>query len=265
MTKQSPGPVKSAERTLAILDLLTRTEGALTFSELAAALGYPQSSLHGLLRTLDGGWVEFDPTTRRYALGIRAWEAGNAYLRAVDLAERARPHLTRIRDSLGETVQLAVLDGRYNVYVAKVDGVHALKLASEVGRRLEAHATGVGKVLLAGLPTEELERRFRGVELERFTPRTITDLPSLLRELDVTRHRGYAEDQDEYTIGVHCLAVPVLDHRGEVTAAISTSVPAVRFDADLRTVALSLLQEARRALSAELGYVTPEKLPQRAG
>lgn len=246
--------VKSAQRALRILELLTSQERGLTFGEIADALRYPRSSLHGLLWTMsDEGWLELDPATRRYSLGIRTWEAGNAYLRAVDLADRARPYMERVRDALEETVQLAVLDGRYNVYVAKVDGTQRLTLASAVGRRLEAHATGLGKVLLADLTPEELEERIGGVTLERFTANTITDPEELRRELALVRRRGYALDQEEYTAGVRCVAVGVRDHTGRVSAAMSVSVPTVRFNRRRQQEAIDLLTEAARDLSAALG------------
>lgn len=258
MSSEQPQPVKSAERALAILELLTREERALTFGEIADSLGYPRSSLHGLLRTLtDRGWAEFDSDTRRYALGIRTWEAGNVYLRAVDLADRARPYMQRVRDAVDETVQLAVLDGRYNVYVAKVDGTQRLVLASEVGRRLQAHATGLGKALLAGLTPEELRNRLGDQELERFTPHTVTDRSVLEQELAAVRREGYAEDHEEYTTGVRCVAVPVYDHSGRTAAAISVSVPLVRFDAQRHRRTVELLRGAAHDLSAALGYQTP--------
>lgn len=260
--QQSPGArgretqaVKSAERTLAILELLTREERALTFGYIADALGYPRSSLHGLLRTLtDRGWVEFDPGSRRYALGIRTWESGNAYLRAVNLADRARPYMERVRDALDESVQLAVLDGRYNVYIAKVEGTQRLVLASEVGRRLEAHATGLGKALLSGLTTEELRARLGGGGLERFTGQTVTDPRAIEAELAAVRRQGYAEDREEYTTGVRCAAVPVYDHTGRTAAAMSVSVPLARFDPARHDQTVELLRDAADDLSAALGY-----------
>ena len=247
--------VKSAERALAILGLLTRQERPLTFREIEDALRYPRSSLHGLLRTLvTNGWIELDESSRAFRLGIRAWEAGHAYLRATTLADQALPYMRRVRDLLDETVQLAVLDGRHNVYVAKVDGTQRLVLASEVGRRLEAHATGLGKALLAGLEPAEVERRLAGVALERFTPHTLTDLAALKEELRRTRQRGYALDNEEYTRGVQCIAVPVRDHTGKVVAAMSVSVPKVRFDVARRRRALPILLDAAGALSRALGY-----------
>ena len=251
----STAAVKSAKRTVDILALMTSRETRMTFTEISVALDLPRSSLHGLLTTLvESGWVAYDAGSRTYGLGIRTLEAGNAYLRTDDLPSRARPFMERIRDALDETVQLSVLDGRFNVYVAKFDGQQALVLASEVGRRLPAHATGVGKVLLASLDRATLDRLFSNVRLERFTKNTPTDRAALYRRLQTIREVGYGTDEEEYTIGVRCVAVPIRDQRGQVIAAMSVSVPVIRFDEDISARALALLMTGAAELSAALGY-----------
>lgn len=245
--------VKSAERALAVLELLTRVEEPLSFTDLAQRLDYPRSSLHGLLHTLVAtGWADLDGG--RYTLGIRTLEAGNAYARSLSLVDRATPFMTRIAATLDETVQLAVLDGVQNVYVAKIDGGQALTLASEVGRRLPAHATGVGKVLLAGLPREELDRRLTGVRLAQLTSNTLTRRAELHAALEQIRARGFGMDNEEYTPGVRCVAVPIRDHAGRTVAAMSVSVPMVRFDPPLRERAHQLLSDAAERISTALGY-----------
>lgn len=246
--------VKSAERVLVILELLTSADRPMSFHEIGRVLGYPRSSLHGLLHTMsERHWLEEVGPSRSYGLGIRAWEAGCTYLRAISLAERALPVMGRLRDRLDETVQLAILDGRYNVYIAKAAGSQRLVLVSEVGRRLEAHATGLGKVLLAGLPPEQLDTLFSGVTLERFSHNTICGLDALKEELAAIRRRGYGTDNEEYTLGVRCVAVPVRDSSGTVIASMSVSVPTVR-DAVLRKEGPRLLLEAAKELSEALGY-----------
>jgi DNA-binding IclR family transcriptional regulator len=252
MTK---GAVKSAERTLAILELMTRHEQPLTFTDIAQALRYPRSSLHGLLRTLvERGWADFDADQRAYTLGIRTLEAGNAYTRALDLVERAVPLMEKIRDAIDETVQLAVLDGLHNVYVAKVDGRQTLTLASEVGRRLPAYATGVGKVLLAGLGQDELEARLASGPLEPITSHTLIDKNLLREHLQHVRRRGFSIDNEEYTVGIRCVAVPIFDYSRRVVAAMSVSVPAIRFTPAHRERAHMLLSSAAQRMSEALGY-----------
>lgn len=258
MSAEKPASVKSARRTLDILDLLTAVESTLTFAEIGRALGLPVSSLSGLLHTLvDAGWLEFDSRSRAYGLGLRALEAGNAYARSWTLIDRATPIMTQIRDEIDETVQMAVLDGRHVVYIAKVDGRQILRLASEVGRRLPAHATGLGKVLLAGLPSTALATLFRGVELEQFTDKTITDAGALLHALDEVRQKGWGHDDGEYTVGVRCVAAPILDQSGATAAALSIAAPQVRFNEKKRTRARALLIEGAGQVSASMGYVPP--------
>lgn len=181
-------------------------------------------------------------------------EAGNAYLRAVDLPTRAIPIMKTVCDQMDETVQLAVLDGRFNVYIAKLEGNQALRLASEVGRRLPAHATGLGKVMLAYLGDADLRSRFRDVELEVYTKNTLASFAALQKELARIRTLGFGVDNEEYSVGVRCVAAPVRDHTGVVVTAISVSVPLIRFDRERRARARELVLTAAAQLSAELGY-----------
>jgi len=251
----SSGAVKSAERALAVLEVLTERESPASFGYIVNRLGYPRSSLHQLLRTLiDRGWVEIEPVSGHYMLGVRTWQAGHAYQRAVDLATRARPYMERVRDAVDETVQLAVLDGRYNVYIAKVDGAQNLIMASAVGRRIESHATGLGKVLLAGLSDEAIAELYDGVQLERFTDTTITDLPALLDAVRQARQDGYGFDHEEHTIGVRCSAVPIRDASGATVAAMSVSVPTARWSAERDEQIIDCLRGESDALSAALGW-----------
>jgi DNA-binding IclR family transcriptional regulator len=247
--------VKSAQRALMVLELLTRSEWPLSFAEIGAELEYPRSSLFGLLKTLqDRHWVALDEQTRRYSLGIRTMEAGNAYLRSIDLVQLAQPQMVQVRDGIEETVQLSVLDGRFNVYLGKVEGKQSLRLASEIGRRLEAHTTALGKMMLAGLSDDELNRLFAGIELEAFTPYTITDFDQLKLELIRIRQRGYATDDEEHTRGVRCVALPIRNDRGQMVAGLSVSFPTVRYTDERAHIARELLSEAVTAISRELGY-----------
>jgi DNA-binding IclR family transcriptional regulator len=256
-------------RGLTILWTLAEAGSGMRLTDLAERLDLPKSSVHLLLGTLTRtGWVERDPTTRTFALGLRAWEVGRAYLRGNDLAERAQPYMDQVRDQLNETVRLAVLRGTECVYIAKSDGGQALVLDSQVGARLPAHATGIGKVLLADLPPDELRRRYHNEDFPAFTPRTIVSLPDLETALAVVRQRGWAEDHEEYVIGVRCVAIPVRDHTTAVVAGLSVSVPAIRFDRQLRRRALDLLGQAARELSRVLGSPSaPSSMPstRRAG
>jgi DNA-binding IclR family transcriptional regulator len=247
--------VKSAFRALEVLELLTREGRALSFAECQRALAYPKASLHGLLRTMAGArWIDLDPVTKKYGLGVRVWEAGIAHTKMFGLEALARPILEQVRDATTETVQLAVLDGGEALYIGKVDGEHILKLDSSVGQRLTAHATGVGKVLLASLSDEDLDAWLKSRTLQRFTPNTITDRRKLRDELKLVRRRGFAIDREERTLGATCVAVAIRNHLGKCVAAMSVSAPAVRFGAAERKTALAHLKDAASKLSAALGH-----------
>lgn len=224
------GSIKSAERVMDLLELISRQRDGLGFTALIDALDYPKSSLHGLLRALtDRGFLSYDPEGKVYRIGVGVWEAGQSYTQAAHTARVALPHLRNARDVLGETVQMAILDGLDNVYIAKEESPQAFRLVSDVGNRLPAHTTGLGKVLLAALPSDELDRRLEGVRLSRYTQHTVTGHDELKARLERIRVLGYAEDSGEYTLGLYCLAVPV-KRRGSVVAAISCSTPVARLN-----------------------------------
>jgi IclR family acetate operon transcriptional repressor len=248
------GVVKSADRTLAILDLLTAHRDGLTLAEIQSALGFPKSSTYSLLMTMVGrSFVEQDPATRRFRVGIRLWQAGQSYVAAIDLEKAALPYMEQLRDELNETVQLATLDGTDNVYVGKVEPDQQLLLASRVGVRLPAYATGIGKALLTQLDDAEVERRFAAVEFTRYTPNTIGSLEELLAAIVAARERGYATDTSEYTPGVCCVAAPINGSRPGAEAAISVSVPEVRWTDDLMARATEAIQATAQKISERMG------------
>ena len=248
-------PVKSATRVLGVLDLLSTEPEGLSYAEIQRRTGWPRSSTYNLLQTmLASGYLELGEDGQNYRVGLRAWEVGQAYRRCRDLASRAMPHLRRACQRLNETVQLAVLDGLDNVYIAKVDADHPVKLVSEIGSRLPAYATGLGKVLLAGLDEAELARRLEDRELEPFTDRTITSKEQLLEVLYAVREQGFGTDEEEYTLGVFCVAVPVRDEAGAVVAAMSSSIARTRVSREhIEGMRLVLTEEATR-VSNSLGF-----------
>lgn len=221
---------------------------------MARLLEIPKSSLHELLTVLvERGYVAYEEASHLYTLGVRIWENGQAYLRHHELVGEAHVVMQGIVDVLNETVQLSVLDGIENVYLDKIDCSHPLRLQSEVGGRLPAHATGLGKVLLAHLAPEECTARFAGRTLARYTPRTVSDLETLRSELSMVRVRGFAVDDQEYTPGLRCIAVPIHDAYGRVGAAMSVSLPVSRASIEQCAVALGRLAAASVELSRRLG------------
>ncbi len=223
--------VKSAQRTLEILEVVARYSDGVGFVELSSQLPYPKSSLHGLLQTIISmRWLTFDPDKRVYSIGVKPWEVGQSFLRSRELVVRARQFMREANEELGETVQLGILDDLDVVYIDKVEGNRPLRLISSIGSRLPAYVTGIGKALLAGLDDSVLDSRFAGTKLEEYTSRTIPTGDALIKVLHEVRTQGYAIDDGEYTLGVFCVAVPIRDGAGSVVAAMSCSVPKARIE-----------------------------------
>lgn len=246
--------VKSASRVLDLIEVVAAHEAGLSFPAMLQLTRIPKSSLHALLGVLTArGWLDHDPSSRLYTLGVKVWEHGQAYRKGRDLLREARPVMDAIAAATNETVQLARLDGTENVYLAKVDSTHPLRLQSEVGARLSAHATGLGKALLACLPDEAVRARFADRPLPRMTPNTIVTLDALIQELHRIRRWGFAVDDQEYTPGLFCVAAPIRDHRGEAAAAVSVSVPLLRLKLPMLATALARLASGSLEITRRLG------------
>jgi DNA-binding IclR family transcriptional regulator len=245
--------VKSAERTLRLLEHLAGSGRRQSLAELSAALDIPKSSLHGLLRTLVAcGWGETDSTGTKFSLGIRALLAGSAYLAADDVVSVSQEILDDLSGAVGETIHLGMLDGRDIVYVAKRDAPHPLRLVSAVGVRLAAHSTALGKAVLAQLPAAELAARVT-YPLAARTEHTITTREPFEAELAKVRADGFAEDRQESTLGLHCFAVPLVLDGQPPRYALSCSVPLVRLTDDRRHDVVDQLLGARERLAALIG------------
>lgn len=248
--------VKSAARGLDVLELLASNPDGLTLSEICAALSLPKSSAHALLGTLLGrAYLMQGRREHTYRLGPRLFEMGNAYLRGIDLVRDGHEVIRAVAAESGETVHLATLDGRDVLYVAKEEGTSAVRMVSAVGRRFPAYGTGVGKMLLSALGEAELGELYPlDRPLESLTATTITDAAVLRAELELTRARGYALDREESTEGLRCVAAPVCDGSGKVVAAMSISVPTMRYAPERQAELLALVRQGAQRLSVRLGH-----------
>lgn len=248
-------PVKSAGRALEVLEALAASPHRRSLVDLARALNIPKSSLHGILRTMtQRGWVESDLTGTRFGLGVRALQVGAAYLTTDDTVGLLGGVLDDLSQQFGETVHLGRLDGPHIVYLAKRESVHPLRLYSAIGRQLPAHATALGKVLLAQRPDDALDQLLTW-PLPALTPRTITGRRALHAELATVRARGYAVDHGENTDGIICFAMAV-PLRTPATDAISLSVPATRLGADSEERIVAALRRAVHQVEAARGLLS---------
>jgi DNA-binding IclR family transcriptional regulator len=218
-------PVKSAERTVKILETLAASPTRLTLSQLQERTGYPRSSLHALVRTLrELKWVETDDAGSAFGVGPHALLAGTAYLDRDPALIFAYEALEDLRAELGYTVHYARRDENHVLYLASRESRDTVHVVSRVGRRLPAHLTALGQALLADLTTDEVTTLLPAT-LDSYTPNTITDRAALLEELDAVRQRGWAFEREQGTEGVACLAATVA-YRIPASDAISCSMPA---------------------------------------
>lgn len=242
-------------RALDILELFLDAEEPLSAPEIVRRLGLPRTSVHELVATLVARGYLVQDSSGRYRLGVRVHQLGNSYAERLDLAAEGRQVARGVAESCDETVHVAILEGMDVVYIAKVDSTRAVRMVSATGRRLPAHCTAVGKMLLASLPEAELRARVpEGVPLPAMTASSITETPSLYAELAAARERGAAWEDRESNADVSCVAAPVRDRDGEVVAALSISVPTLRWNEERREELRQLAVSGADELSARLGY-----------
>jgi IclR family acetate operon transcriptional repressor len=237
--------VQSVERVLDLLEILAAEDGTKSLSELAAASGLPLPTIHRLLRTLAGRGYIRRLSGRRYALGPRLIPIGESAVRQLGAA--TLPVLVGVVEQLEETANMAVLDGDYVSYIAQAPSRHSMRMFTEVGRRVTAHDTGVGKAILSQLGDDVVRGIVGRAGMPTPTERSHGTLESLLADLAVCRERGYAVDDGEQEIGVRCIAVPV---PGVLSpTAISVSGPALRVDSVFETRAVAILKAAAAEIS----------------
>ena len=248
-------PVKSAERCLDLLELFARQPDEMSLAEVCERTQWPKSSVLELLRTMRSR--EFLTSGRdsgSYRLGPRVAAIGAAYVQGTSLAEEGQEVVRVVSRACDETVHLAVLRGRDVLYIAKEEGGGHMRMVSMVGRMIPAHGTGVGKMMLAMLPETALNDLYPpGEDLPRLTAKTLTDREAFMQRLAGIREQGFATDDGESTVGVNCIAAPILDVNADVVAAMSISVPEPRFTPGRVPALFTLLLDGARELSIRMG------------
>ncbi|WP_067491049.1 IclR family transcriptional regulator [Actinomadura hibisca] len=240
--------VRSLERAFELLEHLADAGGELALSELTEVSGLPMPTIYRLMRTLvNQGYVRQEPS-KRYALGPRLIRLGEGASRL--LGSWARPALAELVDEVGETANMAVLEGDAAVYVAQVPSRHSMRMFTEVGRRVQPHCTGVGKALLAQLPERRVREIVARTGMPAHTPHTFTDPDALVAELARVRERGYALDDEEQEIGVRCVAVPLPG--APAPAALSVSGPSVRMTREAVAGVVPVMREVAGRFAAQL-------------
>ena len=252
----TPEPMDSTlAKGLAVLDWLVRQPGECRLVDVAQAHGLARSNAHRTLQTLvQCGWAVQNPDNSNYRPSLRLFELGTLVDAAADTRALVHHHLASLARESGETIHLTVIDGAQVVYLDKFDSPLPVAAYSRVGGRAPAHCVASGKALLAAWAPApaELQQRLGG--LQAHTPHTITDHAVLLADLQRARRRGWAENREEWRVGVCGVGAAVFDARGQPVAAVGMSVPAIRFSRAQARVLGQQIVACAHAASQTLGH-----------
>jgi IclR family transcriptional regulator, KDG regulon repressor len=245
--------LRSVDNALAVLESFSVERPELGVTELSHTLGLGKSTVHRLLTSLASrGYVRKNPQTERYCLGFKAFEVGSLAAGRGAIREVSASTLRSLMQITKETVHLGVLDEWDVVYIDKIESDQPLQMYSRIGRRAPLHCTALGKVLLAW-EAEAWVDRFLRRRLRAYTPSTRTDPAVLREELDRIHATGYALDNEEFAIGLKCIAAPLFDHTRQVVASLGIAGPAVRLDDGRLPRLAPLVREAAAGISRALG------------
>jgi IclR family pca regulon transcriptional regulator len=248
--------VQSLSRGLSILSVLAESSSPLNLTEISHQLKLSKSTIQRLTFTLlQLGYLNRDKETKRFRLGPKILSLGFAVIRNLDLKEVAYPYLEETSREVGETVNLAVLDGTEIVYIERIKTQQILNINLNVGSRLPVHCTSMGKAILAFLPNNRLEEVLKKIELPSLTSLTITSKAGLKKELGKIARRGFAINNEELSNGLRSVAAPIKNHNGEVIAAVNIAVPSIRVSLKrLETVLARKVITTANKISLMLGY-----------
>ena len=251
---------QSLERGLAVLSAFRSGRPLLGVSELGREIGLERSTTHRYVATLAAlGYLQQDAATRKYRLGPRVLDLGFSAINSMEVREVAAPHLRRLSDDTGFTVNMAILDGADVVYVERCRSAQAgqreIDLNLHVGSRLPAYCTSLGKVLLAFSPPHERAAVLDRTEFSQRGPNTIVSRRALEAELARVREAGFATNNEELAYGLRSIAAPILSREGDAVAAINLAAHSSMMPMERLAEQLSpTLRRAAADISAQIGY-----------
>ncbi len=249
-------PATTIEKVCRVLNAFDQRP-SMGLTEVAGTTGLLKSDVHRILKSLQRfGFIEQDARSRRYRLGLELLRLGHLVRERLHLSDIARPHLRRLAEWAGASANLALFDpvDEAIIFVEQIDAPGEVQIRWRIGRRVSAHATAVGKTLLAHLDPEVMRNIIRKTGLEKRTRYTITDPEEFERELARIRAVGYGLDREEAVLGASCVAAPVRDHTARVVAAVSVSMLAGRIGRQREAEIAAMVRSVAARIGAALGY-----------
>ena len=262
MIEQPNYPVKTVVKALETIEALSKDSNNRGFgvSELSRKLGIGKSTIHRILETLTYfKYVEQNQETGKYKLSWGLFYVGQVVPRQNQLGNIDTQILEELSNRCEETVNVGVRVGKEAVIISKYDKSTHLKAGPEIGGREPAHATSLGKILIHELDQAKLKEVLITETLERFTPNTITKIDDLIKELEIIRQQGFAVDNEEFCLGLTCVAMPIRDYTGTIIAALSVSAPSLRMNESKLMLIKEELTSSCKRISECLGAKTLPK------
>src|SRR5438270_6203805 len=246
--------ITALQRGLRLLQIFSESPGGLTAKQVAGLSRLPVSTVHRFLANLEtAGFLNCNGDSV-YHLGIACFAIGQSALGQLDIRRLSLPYLQELNQNTRETIHLTVRHGLSAVYVEKLDSPEPLRIYSRIGAAVPLHCTGVGKVMLAYMPPDELSAILPQLEFRRLTENSIGNLQELQTHLQKVRKNGYACDLEENEPHIRCIAAPIWDHTGAVNASVSITGPAVRMSVTRLRQLAPLIQAVSKHISKEMGY-----------
>ena len=247
--------IRSIDRTLQILELFSLEKPEWGVTEISKALNIYKSNVHNVLTTLaEKGFVIKDSKTDKYKLGIKFFELGSIVIKNMDLRKIAHPYMEKLLKEFNETVHLGILVEGEILSIEQEESGQSLSPRIFIGKRAPLHCTGIGKAIMAYLPKDKFAFTIKEIGLIRYTEGTISNEEELEKELEKIREQGYAVDNMEHEEGVRCVAGPIRDYTGKVSASLSVSGPAFRINENNVPNIAKKVKEYCDYISKEMGY-----------
>ena len=254
-SKEKTGGVKSITKAFLLMEELDKA-GELSIGELSERLSMDKATVHRLVNTIkDSGFINQNLDTKKYANSLKLLAMGNRVMEKLGIKHIARPIIEDLAQKAGETINLGVLVDNKIMYIDKLECTSTIKVGLGVGTTVPCYCSGLGKAILAFTSEPALSNLLDTVRFETFTDSTIADRDAFLRDLSLTKERGYSLDDEEYVVGLICIGAPVFDFHGNPVAAVTVSCPKYRYDKDRHLSLFSTLaMNAARNISLKLGY-----------
>lgn len=240
---------KPTIRVLQILELIDQnSKEGIGLSEISERLGLPKGTISPILRTLnDTGYIRLNMKNKRYYIGSKSFELGLSFGSDHDILSMIQKTMRQIVKNIGEICQFGVLSDRDVLYLLKESPDNVISIISNVGDKIPAYVSGLGKALLSGKTNEQLQKLYTDYEFKKYTPNSITDLHTLLTQIQETRETGIAHDNEESKEEICCVAVPLVIN-DEVKAALSVTIPKYRYTAAKKEEVVKELHEKKKMI-----------------